>query len=228
MGAEFRGGRVQLADMDVGLFFSARSTNGLVIMENHLNAAKGWLELGNHAEATRELEQIAPSLRVHPDVLEVRWSIYAKTRMWTAAFEIATAIAELAPERAFGWIHQAYSLHALGRTDKAYELLVKVADRFQDLIAFPYSLACYACQLGRPDEAFAWIERATKCGEAKRIMRAALEEPMLEPIWDRIRQSTGRKSVKWLPNTKAARGTRRVRRSKPLRAGVGRPTRRWN
>ena len=38
----------------------------------HLKAAEGWFELGNHLEANEELEKIAPKLRVHPDVLEIR------------------------------------------------------------------------------------------------------------------------------------------------------------
>ena len=36
----------------------------------HLQAAQGWLELGNHLEADKELDEIAPQLRTHPDVLE--------------------------------------------------------------------------------------------------------------------------------------------------------------
>jgi hypothetical protein len=33
----------------------------------HLEAAQGWLELGNHLEANEELEKISPALRIHPD-----------------------------------------------------------------------------------------------------------------------------------------------------------------
>ena len=51
----------------------------------HYNAAVGWMELGNHLEATEELEQIEPRLRVHPDVLRLRWQIYAKSMKWDMA-----------------------------------------------------------------------------------------------------------------------------------------------
>jgi hypothetical protein len=44
---------------------------------HHLQAAQGWLELGNHTEANEELERITPLNRAHPDVLQVRWRIYA-------------------------------------------------------------------------------------------------------------------------------------------------------
>ena len=59
---------------------------------HHLEAAQGWLELGNHAEADAELDSIASSLRAHPDVLNVRWGIYAAARKWEAALDIAAAL----------------------------------------------------------------------------------------------------------------------------------------
>jgi hypothetical protein len=39
----------------------------------HLQAAEGWIVLGNYAEANDELEQIAAANRAHPDVLQLRW-----------------------------------------------------------------------------------------------------------------------------------------------------------
>jgi hypothetical protein len=57
----------------------------------HLNASIGWLGLGNHLEANEELEQITPQMRVHPDVLEVRWQICAKEKKWEACVDIAAS-----------------------------------------------------------------------------------------------------------------------------------------
>ena len=50
----------------------------------HLQAAQGWLELGDHLEADKELDEITPQLRAHPDVLEVRWQVYAHAEKWKA------------------------------------------------------------------------------------------------------------------------------------------------
>ena len=47
----------------------------------HLDAAEGWLELGNTEEANLELEQIAPKMREHPHVLEMQWKVYASKEM---------------------------------------------------------------------------------------------------------------------------------------------------
>jgi hypothetical protein len=43
----------------------------------HLETAQGWLELGNHGEATEELARIAPQMRAHPEVLKMRYEICA-------------------------------------------------------------------------------------------------------------------------------------------------------
>jgi hypothetical protein len=72
--------------------------------QNHLQAAEGWLELGNAQEANQELEQITPSLRAHPAVLDLRWKIYAEAKKWPACLDIATAITKLAPDAPTGRI----------------------------------------------------------------------------------------------------------------------------
>ena len=157
--------------------------------EDHyrLTAASGWLELGNLTEANRELDAITPAFRVHPDALEVRWQIYAEQKMWIAAFEIATAICELDPERPSGWICQAYSLNESDRTQKACEVLQKVVENFPNLPIIPYSLACYTCRLGRPDQAWLWLEMAAARGNSRNVARLALQELDLKPLWSRLK-----------------------------------------
>ena len=41
----------------------------------HLEAAEGWIGLGDYGSADDELEQISPATRLHPDVLQLRWRI---------------------------------------------------------------------------------------------------------------------------------------------------------
>ena len=79
----------------------------------HLMAAQGWLELGDHEEAFEELELIDAPLRGHPDVLEVRWGIYAKVENWNACLEIGRAMVRLAPRRFSGWVNRSFALHEL-------------------------------------------------------------------------------------------------------------------
>jgi tetratricopeptide (TPR) repeat protein len=152
----------------------------------HLKAAEGWLELGNHIETNEELEKISPQLRVHPDVLELRWQIYAKDGQWEPCVDIARALTKLAPARPHGWIHLAYSLHELKRTKEAWDVLIPVVDKFPKEYLMRYNLACYACQLENLEEAWRWLEQAFDIGDSKQLKLMALDDPDLEPLWANI------------------------------------------
>ena len=157
--------------------------------QHHLNAAQGWIELGNQQEADLELEQIAPELHDHPGVLEVRWHIYAKAKKWDRALEMASSLIELVPDISLGWRHRSYCLHELKRTEGARDNLVRVVENFADDPILPYNLACYECQLGRLEQAKVWLEKACKLGGRKQIKLMALQDPDLEPLWEEMRQA---------------------------------------
>jgi tetratricopeptide (TPR) repeat protein len=152
----------------------------------HLQAAQGWLELGNHTEANEELEKIAPQLRAHPAVLAVRSAIYAKAKKWEAALDIASALTQTVPEHPLAWIHRSFCLHELKRTAEARDNLLRVVDKFPTSATMRYNLACYECQLGRLEQAKDWLEQAFKMGDARKMKLAALDDPDLEPLWKEI------------------------------------------
>ena len=159
---------------------------------HYLRAAIGWLQLGNHREANEELEQIAPQLRVHPDVLAVRWQIYARAQRWDACVNIASVVVELNPERSSAWLDLAYSLRRVinGGLEAAFNALLPAVERFPAEPLIPFNLSCYACQMGRLEDASNWLLRAFaiagKAGARKRLGLLALEQPDLKPLWRRI------------------------------------------
>ena len=106
-------------------------------MDHCLNSARGWVELGNCIEASRELDRMIPAWRTHPATLEVRWEIYARGKLWNAAFEMALAICELAPERIDGWVLQAESLFHRNQELRSRDLLISVIDRFPGRALIP-------------------------------------------------------------------------------------------
>jgi tetratricopeptide (TPR) repeat protein len=168
---------------EVGLVKSGQGMDSLEPHDRmHLNAAEGWLGLGNHVEANEDLEKITPAMRSHPDVLEVRYEIYASAKRWDACLDIAEAIVKLAPESSFGWIRRSFALHELKKTKEALEKLLPVADRFPKLWLVPYNLACYCAQLGRLDECQEWFKKAMVIDE-QTVKRAAIDDPDLEPLW---------------------------------------------
>jgi tetratricopeptide (TPR) repeat protein len=109
---------------------------------HHPSAAVDWLGLGNRREANEELEKITAALRSHPDVLEVRWLIYSHAKKWDMCLDIAEAIIKLDPDRPDAWLHRAFALHGLKRTQEALDQLLPVADRFPKVWTIPYNLAC--------------------------------------------------------------------------------------
>ncbi|MBI4325365.1 MAG: tetratricopeptide repeat protein, partial [Chloroflexi bacterium] len=73
------------------------------------------------------------------------------------------------------------------RTAEALESLLPAADKFAVEYLIPYNLACYSAQLGRLNEAKAWLERAFQVsGHAAQVKLAALHDPDLEPLWQAI------------------------------------------
>jgi len=152
----------------------------------HLQAAEGWLELGDHIEASEELEKITTQSRTHPDVLEVRWQIYAAAKEWEAALDIAAALIELDPDGPLGWVHRSYALHELKRTSEARDNLLRVVEAFSVNPTMRYNLACYECQLGRLDQAKHWLEKAFELGEVRKMKLTAVQDADLEPLWKEI------------------------------------------
>ena len=149
----------------------------------HLLAAQGWLDLGDGQSANDELDNITPTFRAHPDVLETRWEIYAADCNWIACVDIGKALTQLAPQRAVAWIHHAFALHEMKRTLEAFDVLSPVARRFPSEPTIPYNLACYTCQLGRRAEAEGWLTKAFALGNAKEIKLQAMDDPDLAPLW---------------------------------------------
>ncbi|MGO9201791.1 MAG: tetratricopeptide repeat protein [Limisphaerales bacterium] len=140
----------------------------------HLEAAQGWLELGNMAEANNELDNITAGLRAHPHVLNVRLDIYAAAKKWEAALDIAAALVRLAPEEAFGWVNRSFCLHEMKRTAEARDNLLGVVDKFPDDAIMRYNLARYECRLGRMEQANGVRDRRTEKDEADGARR---------PLW---------------------------------------------
>lgn len=159
--------------------------------QRHLDAAEGWLGLGDHLAANDELDSITPRLRAHPDVLKLRFEVYAKAGKWEACADIARAVARLVPDQPFGHLALAHALRRApgGGLEAALHALVTAADRIQDC-GLAFSAACCCAQLGQLQEARAWLEKsfrlAEKAGTLDEARARALDERDLEPLWQEI------------------------------------------
>jgi tetratricopeptide (TPR) repeat protein len=153
---------------------------------HYLNAAQGWLGLGNTEEANAELEKIPPALQLHPEVLEVRWQTSAKARNWQQCVELGNRLVELAPKTPMGWIHRSYALHEMKQTHQALEALLPALAMFPEDWLIQYNLACYCCRLNQFERALRFLEQALKFGDTKQIKQMALGDDDLREIREHI------------------------------------------
>lgn len=148
-----------------------------------LKAAQGWVELGDGQAASDELENITPPLRGHPDVLKIRFDVAMMGKDFELAVVAADAVVEFRPDEPEGWLHRSCALHEMGCTAEALEKLQPAAEKFPDNWLVQYNLACYACQLGKLEEARAFLARATELGDADKVKRMALDDPGLAALF---------------------------------------------
>jgi predicted Zn-dependent protease len=146
-------------------------------------AGEGWLELGNASEAIRELDQMPPEHRDHPDVLHLRWHIHASIGKWDYCLSAAKALTDSAPDDPRGWIILAETYYRKRDVQKAYRIALANSADFPESWHLLYDTACYACLLGKPTEAKQFLRRAMTVGDREEIKRRALEDPDLADLW---------------------------------------------
>ena len=156
---------------------------------HHLNAAIGWLALGNLREAGVELRFIRRTFRHHPDVLAVRLDVCAEQGRWQDMVRLAEMLIGVQSQAPAGWIQRSFALDQLERTGEALEKLVPAAERFPAEPMIPFNLACYASKLAQPRTAWEFFERALECGPAQLVRDLAALEPDLVGLWSYLEEA---------------------------------------
>lgn len=149
-----------------------------------VQAAEGWLGLGDVESANNELREISPAERTHPAVLSVRYEIYSKTKEWDMATDVANELIKMLPEEASVWINLAYATRRKtgGSIPEAKRILLGAEPKFPKHYLFKYNLACYCSQLGEMEAAEQWLKRAAAIDNAA-VKKMALEDADLKPLW---------------------------------------------
>jgi predicted Zn-dependent protease len=148
-----------------------------------LRAAEGWLELGNSAEASLELDKLSSITSGHPDVLNLRWQINQQAKKWDACLVLARANTESSPNDPRGWIALAQTFYFQELYQEAYDIAVSKITRFPKHWPLYYDAACYACLTGRLEQAKQFLQLAMVCGDATDVRLRALKDPDLQNLW---------------------------------------------
>jgi predicted Zn-dependent protease len=143
---------------------------------HYLEAAVGWMLLGNLSESRLELDQISALGRLQPQAMLVRWQVYIRLAEVDHAHHLARAFTRLCPSLPVGWICLSYTLYQMGRWEEAWEVLLSKVHRFPKFSGIPYLLACYAWKTGSSTESRRWLARSAALGGPATLDAAALED----------------------------------------------------
>jgi Flp pilus assembly protein TadD len=149
-------------------------------LSKRLAYASGYLQLGMTAEAAKELARVPDEFRSEPAVLVARLQVEIVAGHWTKAAELGARLTTLAPDQAQSWISWAFAVRRSKGIEPAREILQKALRLHRQEPTIIYNLACYACQLGKVDEARELLEETFAMGPEMRAM--ALEDEDLEPL----------------------------------------------
>ncbi len=148
----------------------------------HIEATKGWILLGDQGDAHDELDQISRGWKEHPEVLELRWYLFAEEENWDAALRIAEKIHKKHPKRLFGWLAHAHCvLKCTGNPDAARKVLYPAAEMF-DGPQVAYGLACYASLAGKFEEGRDWLAQALAKSDDEDLEEFQAVNPELEAL----------------------------------------------
>ncbi len=150
-------------------------------MNPSITKAEGYLELGLYQEAFDELENLEGDDRISKETWALRCMLYQATEQWEAMRDTAKHLVSTAPHEVEYWLMAATATRKAENVDAAEQVL-RFALKF--LPADPmihYYIACYACQLGRLDEA---RDRLKVAFDSRGDLKfTALEEPDLREVW---------------------------------------------
>lgn len=153
----------------------------------HLRFARGWLELGCPAEARKELAGLAPRHAECLDALEIHFQLLIREQRFAEALPLAQRQQALFPLDLRGLMNTGNALFWLGRAQEAVDLVLPAVHRHPDETILPYNLACYLVRLDALDDARKWLRHAMKLGDPAKVVRHALLDADLEPLWPWLR-----------------------------------------
>ncbi len=128
--------------------------------ERRILAAQGYVELGLHAEAQAELTHLPSEAYSRVDVIELRVLCLMGDQQWAEALALTYRLCELESGEPGGFIHAAYCLHELGRTQEALDLLARGPAALRTKPVYYYNLGCYLACLGEDEKALRLLQQS--------------------------------------------------------------------
>jgi tetratricopeptide (TPR) repeat protein len=152
--------------------------------QRKLLAAQGYSDLGMFDDAVAELDSPPSDARDIPDVIEARVHVLMRARRWAEALDASNGLCLIDPAAGSGFVHAAFCLHELGRTQDAKDRLLSGPKVLRNHAIFHYNLACYDAILGHPSEAIRSLRHSIQLDE--KFREFARIDPDLASIRDKM------------------------------------------
>ena len=150
----------------------------------HLNAAQGYLELDMPAEALEEIEALPPEIAVYAEISQLKLLILMRLREWEKALSLCKELQDRFPQLTVGYIHAAFCLHEMKRTQEAKQVLLDGPSSLLRDATYHYNLACYEAVLGNRDEALEYLRTSFAMNHGFRAI--AKRDPDLASLLERM------------------------------------------
>lgn len=132
------------------------------------------------AAALRELESLPAEHQGDEEVLQMRLFVYMKSRRWEEALAVCMDLRDFSPESTSGYIHSAFCLHEMGRTQEAKQMLLDGPACLLKDATYHYNLGCYDAILGNHEAAIAHLQTSFQMD--KKFREIAKYDPDLKSV----------------------------------------------
>ena len=139
-------------------------------LERQLRAVEGYLELGLPGEAREELAAVMAEHGGDPRVLAAEVFVQQALGEWGRMAAAAGTLCQRCPEEVQWPISFAYATRRAHNIEAARAVLWAAQASFPEEALIRYNLACYECQLGRLEEARAYLREAFRLERTCREM----------------------------------------------------------
>ena len=154
------------------------------MLDQILQAAEGYGELGMFEDALAELALVPPPFQHELRVTQARMFLLLQFKQFPSALEVSRKICEDHPDSPIGFIHAAFCLHELGQTLEARDILMSGPPMLLEEATYYYNLACYNAVLGEMQQARAYLKTSFKMN--KKFREIAEHDPDLSAIWQEV------------------------------------------
>lgn len=153
-------------------------------LERRIVRAQGYAELGMFARARQELASLPRESRGRLDVIDIELLCDMGENRWDEALALTRELCRLRPEAPASYLHAAYCLHELGRTQEALHVLMHGPTTLHLRAVYFYNMACYNSRLGEIAAAIQLLELAF--GMDKSLRRVAKKDSDLDALRGQI------------------------------------------